>query len=99
MTILQIGKKYPEMGTFTYSKIKDKYRYEDGWISAEKIFPLPYDLVELVIGRDGKVLDKRQPGWWDNHVWRSRWLKPKDKVILWKRLHEVDVVGDWEIDG
>ena len=85
--VREVGKRYP----LTYSAVK----YDrEGWAKAEQVRPLPFDMTLLKVERQGKILAKFIPGWWNGDKWEGRKMKDEDKVINWKRD-----LGEFENNG
>lgn len=66
-----------KINTFSYLVTKfDKY----GWADAERSLPIPFDLVIVLTNTDKKII-----AWWNQVRWDGFKLRPKDKIIKWKR--------------
>lgn len=78
--------KYPSSPVHRTAEKANRFRYivtkfdEEGWADAERSLPIPFDLITLLTSTDKKIV-----GWWDGGAWDGYRLRPKDKIVKWKR--------------
>lgn len=67
---------------FKYSDICKK----NTWVSAKEHLPMPFDLMDLKIEEQAKIL----PGWHDCNKWTGPRVKKNHKIDKWKRVIYAD---------
>ncbi len=66
-----------------YAAYSDVIFAYDGWANAEYFLPHEYDLLSIKTDK-GEV----KKGWISGNAWDGLEIKPKDKIIEWKRTFE-----------
>lgn len=83
---LKVGDKREIDGKNSTIKYTDLPGGLKGWHEPNGALPLDYDLVSL------QTEKKITSGWWTGKYWTGLRLKENDKVIKWKKCHELDFI-------